>query len=456
MPAWTPIIRQCRKWSLDGWRGGLLRTTVLDEEFPAEALARFAAECQANWVVQVRAESPLVDPKLIDDLVDRALTFEPAPPFVYGGIPPGLAGVVYRRDFLEELAEKGLFPGLLCGYRAWEPGLELPEQPFALKVPAAVTKIPVRLLADNRCSLELARRLADAESAEQVAAALSQHPEWLAPELPGEIEIEITSRRSHPSNLRPSAERPDMSLGCFRALVDAYSGHDVGLVTIAGHGDPLLHPDWKSMVHAAAQAGVYGVSLVTNGGGLTLQVVEDLLQSPLDVLCVQLDAHSPRTFARMHRWDGFAQVVSQLERFLDLREQRGGFGPRLVVSMVRCSATLSEMEAFYDHWSTAADGAVIEGHSDFAGQTPTDDVLNLCPPDRRPCRRLNRRMTVLSDGRIVTCSEDYLGMQAAGTFPDTPLKEAWEERFAAWRADHRAADWSRLPLCPHCREWHRP
>lgn len=460
LPAWTPILRQSRKWSLDGWRGGIQRSTVFEEECHPAEFARLAKQFHADWVVQVRAESPVVDPGLVDSLVSRAFTFQPPPPFVYGNIPPGLSGYVYRTAFLQELAEQGLFPGLICGYRAWEPTIELPEQPFAFKPVAAVSQIPVRLLADNDRSLTLLRQLAESagvsslETAENVAHALADHPALLVPEAPVEVEVEwTTTRRTYPRFL-PRVDRPNMDVSCFRELIAEYRTlAPLSLVTIGGHGDPLHHPEWEAMLDAAD--GVYGLALQTDALSLTAEVTERLLDRRLDVVSVALDAATERTYRQLHGSNEFAQAVTNIERFLDSRHAHGGFGPRLVVTMVRCQATLDELDDFYDTWSSRADAAVILGHSDFAGQMPAEDVLNLCPPNRRPCVRLQRRMMIHSDGSIVSCSEDFSGTQHAGRFPQTSLHQAWNQAFHSWRELHQTGRWTEMPVCPTCREWHR-
>ena len=73
------------------------------------------------------------------------------------------------------------------------------------------------------------------------------------------------------------------------------------------------------------------------------------------------------------------------------------------------------MEAWYDQWLRAVGSAVIVGPSDFAGQIPDHAVADMAPPLRRPCARLESRMTILSDGRIVTCEQDVLGRQTLGS-----------------------------------------
>jgi radical SAM protein with 4Fe4S-binding SPASM domain len=98
---------------------------------------------------------------------------------------------------------------------------------------------------------------------------------------------------------------------------------------------------------------------------------------------------------------------------------------------------------------------VITGPSDFAGQIPDTAVADMAPPKRRACARLSNRLTILCDGRVVSCEQDVLGKQTMGIVGETPMKEIWRSGFGSLRACHEKAEWSAKPLCASCREWHR-
>jgi radical SAM protein with 4Fe4S-binding SPASM domain len=114
------------------------------------------------------------------------------------------------------------------------------------------------------------------------------------------------------------------------------------------------------------------------------------------------------------------------------------------------------MEVWYDQWLRAVGSAVICGPSDFAGPIPRCAVADMAPPKRRPCARLRSRLVVQSDGAVVACEQDFAGKTVFGRVGETPLKEIWQHRLAALRADHRSGSLSSRPLCVACKEWHRP
>jgi radical SAM protein with 4Fe4S-binding SPASM domain len=114
------------------------------------------------------------------------------------------------------------------------------------------------------------------------------------------------------------------------------------------------------------------------------------------------------------------------------------------------------MEAWYDAWLKAIGAAAIVGPSDCAGQIPPSAVADMAGPKRGPCRRLESRMMILCDGRVVSCEEDVLGRQELGNIGGEAIGQIWRSSAAPLRAEHAAGRWEKCELCARCSEWHRP
>jgi hypothetical protein len=106
---------------------------------------------------------------------------------------------------------------------------------------------------------------------------------------------------------------------------------------------------------------------------------------------------------------------------------------------------------------------VIDSPTTGLGLMPDLAVMDMAGPRRRACRQLSRRMTVLADGRVALCDQDWLGRWAAGR-----IGESGEAGKAGGSGDDLAAAWRRLVQrwreqgagvvgapCDGCREWHR-
>ena len=125
--------------------------------------------------------------------------------------------------------------------------------------------------------------------------------------------------------------------------------------------------------------------------------------------------------------------------------------PLIVPTFTKCRQNLDEMEVWYDHWLKILSQAVITAPSTHAGQIPDHACADMSPPTRRPCMRINSRMTILSDGTIPTCEQDVQAQQPQGHSLTDQILPTWQQKFPILRQNHGTQ-----PLCATCTEWHRP
>jgi hypothetical protein len=130
--------------------------------------------------------------------------------------------------------------------------------------------------------------------------------------------------------------------------------------------------------------------------------------------------------------------------------------PLLVPVFTKLRQNLGEMEAWYDQWLKALGCAVITGPSNYAGLLDDRGVADMSPPVRRACNRIASRLTILSDGRGVSCEQDVLGRQAVGDLRCDPLAHTWDNGMRDLRDAHACGQFASTPVCAGCREWHRP
>ena len=184
--------------------------------------------------------------------------------------------------------------------------------------------------------------------------------------------------------------------------------------------------------------------------------VRRLVDSPVDVVSLHLPAMQAATYAKIMGVDRMMDVIENVKQFVLHRQIRRRGTPLLVPMFMKLTENLAEMESWYDQWLRALGSAVIVGPSDFAGQIPAIEVADMQPPKRGACRRIDSRMTILSDGAIVACEQDVLGKHKLGTIGTDRICDVWRQRIGAMRCDHASGNWSKHPLCAGCREWHRP
>ena len=294
-------------------------------------------------------------------------------------------------------------------------------------------------------------------SAQELLNRLEAHREPDA--LPRDVVIELTTRRESNPTFNPISsvqiERPDMSLETADQIFSQLASYDDTRVTLAGVGDPILHNDFHQIIALARHHGISAIHVETD-----LLVppdqVERLVDAGVDVVSVHLPAMLATTYARIMGVDRMTDAIENIKRFVVHRQIRRRGIPLLVPTFVKLAENLAEMEQWYDQWLRALGSAVIVGPSDFAGQLPAIELADMQPPRRCPCRRIESRLMILSDGMVVACDQDIFGKQPIGNIGAESLRDVWRERMGAMRADHASGQWDRHALCVACREWHRP
>lgn len=462
------VVRIARKWSLHSWRGGIGNSCFFDEHIHPSLCHAIAGQLGAQTVVCVAAEAPLIDPVLIDDMIEHYLHQRSMEDLrlVFAQAPPGLAATLLHTELLEELARTNLAPGWLNSYRPDQPRVDLIAKPTCFRPPLVVQQTHGRLTSDTRRGFELLTRLissnGDDASSEEICIHLNELRRVEPETFPLEVQIELTTEDQHAGTiLRPRGaaveQRSPMTTELFRKVIDEVTLYDDSLVVLGGFGEPLLHPEFADFVRICREGGVYGLAVRTNGIALNEEIAQVLLDHQVDFLQVHLDANEDAAYESLHGVDAFDEVKSNIDMLNRLREARKQPAPIVVPTLIKSKETFDDLDVFFDQWLRKTGWAVIEGYSHHAGQMPDRCVMSMAPPKRVPCRQLQQRGTVLCDGTVVGCDQDFNGRYVVGRLQEHGLAEIWSGRsFGKLRNAHRAGDYALHPLCRKCDEWHRP
>ncbi len=465
---WREMIASGRKWSLDGWRGGLVGASVFDESLNPWVLSAICQMDQAEAVVSVAPAAPLMDPGLLDGLVGHYEQVRGEMRLAFTQTAPGLSAAVYQPALLAELANAGQPLCRLLAYRPEEPRKDLATQNAFFSVPAQIAHAMGRCIVDTQCAFDrtsrMLREIGNDESADAMTVSrwLGDHKYDQVGRLPEEVEIELTTEDPLPNTtLRPRGSavggRGPMSMDLFKRLIDELAGRDDVRVIFGGFGDPLLHPQWPAMVGYARQAGVFGIAVRTSGITLDAMAVDALMTPRVDVLNVLVDAVTPATYRAVHNADYYQRVLENVEAVGRANHQRQQPQPLIVCEMAKTRATIGEMEQFYDFWVTKTGSAYLAGPSHYARQWADLAVMSMAPPARRTCHRIFFRTLVLADGRVTVCDQDFKGTHAIGSLTESSLSSLWTgPAMTGVRRSHLDGRFDGMPLCPACEEWHRP
>ncbi|HEY8665828.1 MAG TPA: radical SAM protein, partial [Tepidisphaeraceae bacterium] len=456
-------IAAAQRWA-EGWRGGLLSTCHFDQGFYAPWHHELAQRIGSNAIIPIDPAAALIDAKLIDALIEHAHADE-SDEFVFQTAAPGLGGVLIRPTLLNRLAAAKAHPGRILHYDPAQNGHDLISSPCCVPVPAAVSRTLHRFTLETDRQVRKISAATEALNGQLISSVAEDLVQRISAsrtmsELPREIVLELTTRRSTKAIFRPGESmniaRPDFSMDMAKKLFRELATLDGTRLTLAGVGDPLLSPDVFTLIDAARMEAGLWVHVETDLLGITPENITQLAASPVDVVSVHVPALSPQMYSKVMGCDEYAAVLENIRRFIAERQTRRSGVPILVPVFTKCRENIGEMEAWYDQWLRALGSASIQGPSDCAGQLVDVSVADMAPPARKPCARLTSRLTILSDGTVVSCEQDIAGARPMGRLGEEPLRDIWQHQFERLRADHREGAFDKHPLCARCREWHRP
>ncbi len=459
------LVRVARKWSLDGWRGGIGGICSMDEYTRSEELALLAHAESTDALLCASPCGPLIDPVLVDTMIDHSERTIDESRITFAQAPPGLVGTVYSTDILIEMAQKHSPPGMVLSYKPDMPMMDLAHKSCCYTAPASVRHAGGRLIVDT----DRAMRTVDAYlatgmpiEAETVGRWLIERADGEIPDLPLEVEIELTTGDQLANTiLRPRGaavgKRGPIDLSLIEKIAAELGAVDDSLVVLGGFGEPLLHPQFDDIVRILRDNGVYGIAVRSNCLALCEKRIDALITHQVDILAAALDAWTPELYRTVNGEDRLDEAINNVRQLTGKRGERRSVAPLVVPEMTKSVDTLGEMDHFFDGWVRETGWANFVGYSHYSHRREDRCVVNMAPPSRRACRRMGSRATVLADGRFLVCDQDFDGAHAAGSLTDASIRDLWHgDRLQGARCSHRDGSFDAMPLCTACEEWHRP
>lgn len=464
------VIDSGRKWSLTAWRGGIGGMTIYDELLPAYPLLQAARAKGAESIVVLRGDWCCIDPVLASKQLELHRSAPEAMKLTFTQAPPGLSPLVVHASVLEDIVEhSATIANLLC-YNPNKPTIDPVGKDVNVPVPASVRDQYRRFVFDTPRAVDhlrlVAGRLgeafwqADAAAITDTSRQVEIDEPWhQAERLPQQLNVELTPRRIPNGPIVPqhylTLDRPDMAVDTAGNLLAQFAETGDTAVLFGGLGDPLLHPDCFEILERAIDEGLLGVGIETD-----LLADEDaidrLASMPLDVITVRMNADSAETYKALMGIDEYARLLDNLKRLFrhrnDNRQSGSGFQGWVVPRLVKVADNLSDLETFFERWMTVSGWAVVDRALTGRGLIPemSPVPMEVPRPADRPIelQRQKSRLTVLSDGRVCLCGEDWLGRLPLGVVGEQPLAALWRE--AGRLADEPG---SAEVVCPRCVEW---
>jgi hypothetical protein len=279
---------------------------------------------------------------------------------------------------------------------------------------------------------------------------------------PTVINIETTNHCNEACWFCPRAEATRgfgfVSLDLVKKIVDESVPHGPMMYYLHKDGEPLMHPKIFEIIAYMKQAHPKNVvRLTTNGTLLDEKKARRLLDLGVDQIRVGIRAATRETYQRVHKRDLFDRVKANVERLIELREERKTRTPMIVVQIVVCEDTAGEVDLFREQWGDKPVFMEIKDFMSWGGAvSDTTLVANGDAHDARrpPCIDPFHNLVVNFDGKVSLCSLDWNAAVPLGHVGTHSVTDVWHGGAAtAVRQAHLKGNFTQNAMCANCQEW---
>jgi len=280
--------------------------------------------------------------------------------------------------------------------------------------------------------------------------------------LPSVLMIENTNHCNAECAMCPrdtlSRKRGFMDFGLFEKILREVSGgkHNPA-VHLHGFGESLLDKLLAERIQLAKNCRIKHTYIVTNAALLFPETSRKIITAGLDKMKISFYGTDEESYNTTMKGLNIKVTFQNIKDFLRIRKEMKRGHPRLILQYLPTTTNKDKTEEFRALWSSLIDTNVgdclnVSSLHNYGGGRAYNhlgkDIVSVC---YFPWTS----MSVLWDGRVVTCCMDSNGVQVLGDLNSQTVQEVWNGPVLSWvRENFGKRDYAQFPVCLSC-DWVR-
>ena len=249
-----------------------------------------------------------------------------------------------------------------------------------------------------------------------------------------------------------------MDFGLFKKIIkEVSSARRTPVTHLHGFGEPLLDALLSERIKFAKTCGIKHTYIVTNASLLFPETSRKIINAGLDKMKISFYGTDEESYDTTMRRLNFKVAFQNIKDFLKIRKEMKRKNPQLILQYLPHETNNAKTEEFRVLWCSLIDKNVgdclnLSSLHNYGGgrayNRVGEEIVSIC---FYPWTA----MSVLCDGRVVTCCVDYNGVQTIGDLNSQSVKEIWNGPvYSAIRGKFGNLDYSGFPACLSC-DWVR-
>ena len=241
-----------------------------------------------------------------------------------------------------------------------------------------------------------------------------------------------------------------MDMELFKKIIGELTGiKTLREICLSGFGEPLLDKSLPEKIkYCKSKNSNWRTIIFSNGTYLDEDMSNKILDSGLDTINFSFNGGTKDIYEKTMKID-FDKTKSNIEKFIEVRNQRGAKKPFVVLSCVLTKESLNDEIPFRNLWNNKADQVVVVKPHDWVGNIG-QDIINIGQTRYAafPCRLILHPF-INWDGVVSLCCHDYNEFTSFGNLNEQNFMDIWNsEKYKNFR--QRNVDGKLESICAGC------
>lgn len=241
-----------------------------------------------------------------------------------------------------------------------------------------------------------------------------------------------------------------IDMDVFNKVMDEIDKFGNRSISLHKDGEPLIHPQIRSILNRVKKFNNHKVYLTTNGHYLTEENIRLILENKIDIINLSLGASNKEFYEKVRgkRFDSLIKNVHSLLSQIELSDWK----PRVLVQIINLDDVEdieSEIEKFKNYWKDYNVELAVWDKLNW-GVFNNDTKFKF----RYPCYSLWESFNINSNNFVTACCMDWKQELLFGDITKESIKEIWNgTRIKELRKQHIEGKENDIPMCAKCNYW---
>ena len=252
-------------------------------------------------------------------------------------------------------------------------------------------------------------------------------------------------------------KRGYMTFPLFKKIIDE-SKEFVHSVNLHHRGEPLLHDELPKMIGYCNARQIY-TQLHTNATLLTERKSKEIIASGLDFISFSFDGYDKNSYEKIRIGASYEKTIENVKNFLKIKTELKRKKPYTIIELIDFNNDRKLGREFFgqEFKYFTPDKWIIKKAHNWAGEYHPDlpSQTNL---KKAACTFPWYSLTILWDGTVVTCPQDFFGKNVVGDAARQSLRAIWSDsKMMEYRSRMKNGTYSYFRTCASCdrlERWH--